>query len=82
MELLGPRNALLISKAVRTMGGVDANLIFSFIYEDLYCDETDEIQAFLEWIVAMRYGITEDSLGESFQEYKRFLETKEIVGKL
>ena len=43
-----PRTAVLISKALKTCGAHPN--AFSYIEEDLYCDEVHSVQMFMEWL--------------------------------
>ena len=41
------RTALLISRGIKHVGLEDA---FGYIYEDLYIDEAESVEKFIEWI--------------------------------
>ena len=64
------------------MSGIDSDLILSYIIEDLYVDEIDEIRYFLQWLIDMDLRITEDKLEGLFQDFKRSLRTQNLIDSL
>jgi len=50
MKKLGDRNWTLISMAVKTVGSFNPDEVLHFFEEELYMDESQEIEDFLQWV--------------------------------
>lgn len=50
MKALSKRNYELIGGGARMCGTFDPEEILPIIEEELYCDEIDEIECFLQWM--------------------------------
>ncbi len=49
MTILGERNFTLISRGLKTKGTFDPDKILFMFEEELYTDECEEIEEFLQW---------------------------------
>jgi len=50
MNKLGDRNYSLISQGVKSAGSYNPNEIFCYFEEQLYMNESEEIEKFLQWV--------------------------------
>ena len=69
MEKLGERNCYMISHALKSQG-YNFEWAYTYIEEDLYIDEAEEVRMFMEYICNTHMPVTEHTMEEMFQIYK------------
>jgi len=71
MKLLGDRNYLLIKQAAGSLGTLNPEELLPMIQEELYIDEIDEIEAFLQWCYNNKKSFGSENYEQVFSDFKK-----------
>ena len=82
MNKLGDRNYALISIGAKTFGTYEPSVMMCIFEEQLYIDEVEEVQAFLQWCHDNGKAFGHGNYEERFAEFKAALcEDAESAGE-
>jgi len=77
---LGERNYTLISKAIKSEGSYNPELISCYFIEELYIHEADDILEFLAWVHENNLNFGRANYEQTFKEFIVDRENKKVTG--